>query len=137
MGKKAKTYTYIIEKPGKIEVSIKVEQKLKSLSSLFYVLSIDLSKIKIDLFKNISRLFVDCESLQNITCGESIKNITYMDEAFPGFSSLEVLDLSLFNTESMAGLFSRCHSLKSLDIEHFNNIKVTSMEVMFSGCDLS
>ena len=87
------------------------------------LISIDLSEINSELFKNISRLFADCESLQNITFGEYIKNVTYMDEAFAGCSSLEVLNLSSFNTnntESMAGLFSGCHSLQFLDINHFN-----------------
>ena len=139
--KKEKNYTYIIEKPGKVEVSFKFDDKLESIGSFFYgldkLISIDLSDINSAAFKNISSAFTDCESLKKINFGKSKKKVIYMDEAFAGCTSLEELDLSSFNTdntESMAGLFSGCHSLKPLNLDNFNTTKVTSMEAMFSGC---
>ena len=56
---------------------------------------------------------------------------------FSRCSSLKELDLSSFNTNNvtnMNGMFSGCSLLKELDLSSFNIYNVTNMSGMFSGC---
>ena len=53
------------------------------------------------------------------------------------YSSLENLDLSIFNTSNVTNMnrmFSNCESLMSLDLSNFNTSQVTDMNAMFGGC---
>jgi len=59
------------------------------------------------------------------------------ESMFNGCTSLQLLDLSNFNTEnvtSMFGMFRSCTSLQTLDLSNFNTANVTSMANMFNGC---
>ena len=162
-----KNFEYTFEKPGSHEVTFKLKKKISSMGYLFYGVSkmteIDLSKIYNEDFKNITGLFMDCDSLEKINFGKFKKKITYMEEAFYGCYSLKELDLSSFNTENVKNMkgiffgcnnlakiklsnlntnnvedisemFNGCHSLKDIDLTNFNTSKVTNMESMFSGC---
>ena len=56
---------------------------------------------------------------------------------FSKCSSLKELDLSNFNTSNvtcMDSMFCNCSSLNELNISNFNINKVTNMNQMFSGC---
>ena len=81
-------------------------------------------------------LFQDSEATKIVilSCGSDIKNIRYM---FSGCSSLQELDLSSLNTNTvkdMRGMFADCSSLTILDLSNFNTKKVTDMMWMFRNC---
>ena len=57
---------------------------------------------------------------------------------FQDCSSLEELDLSYFNTQSvrdMGRMFLGCSSLTSLDLSHFTTSNVTDISLMFHRCE--
>ena len=56
---------------------------------------------------------------------------------FYGWSSLQSIDLSSFNTTNvndMRRMFSECSSLQSIDLSSFNTTNVNDMKGMFLGC---
>ena len=56
---------------------------------------------------------------------------------FENCKSLQVLNLSGFDTSaatSLSSMFSRCKKLTTLDLSDFNTSKVTNMFEMFKGC---
>ena len=60
-----------------------------------------------------------------------------MNYMFSKCSSLKELNLNNFNTNNvtyMSGMFSGCSSLKELNLNNFNTNNVTNMYGMFSGC---
>ena len=60
-----------------------------------------------------------------------------MKGMFKGCTCLNILDLSLFNTENvidMSEMFCDCNNLKFLNLSNFNTENVKSMYRMFYGC---
>jgi surface protein len=60
-----------------------------------------------------------------------------MASIFEGCSSLESIDLSMFDTskvENMNSMFKDCSSLKSLDLSKFDTSLVTKMDEIFYNC---
>ena len=56
---------------------------------------------------------------------------------FSRCSSLEEINLSIFNTNNavdISGMFFGCSSLKELNLSNFNTNKVNDMSRMFFGC---
>ena len=56
---------------------------------------------------------------------------------FTKCSSLKVLNISNFNTNNvtnMESMFYKCSSLKELNLSNFNTNNVTNMHGMFNGC---
>ena len=65
----------------------------------------------------------------------NVKNMSYM---FYKCSSLESLELSLWNTtnvEDMFSMFYGCTNLKSLDLTSFDTSNVKDMSLMFANCE--
>lgn len=63
--------------------------------------------------------------------------VTSMKGMFSGCHSLKSLDLSTFKTSNvtnMSSMFSGCSSLNSLDLSSFNTSNVVDMEYMFRNC---
>lgn len=63
--------------------------------------------------------------------------VTEMENVFNGDTSLESLDVSMFNTSSvtsMMNLFKNCRFKDGLDLSNFDTSKVTNMYGMFEGC---
>lgn len=130
---------------GKDE-QIKDDKKIKELTSSLKISKEDkISKIllvikyKIETYQN---LFHSCNIIKSIKVKNkskknNIRNISYM---FAGCSSLESVDLSLFNTENvitMSHMFYGCTSLKKIIFEDnylFNTKNVGDMESMFNDC---
>ena len=83
--------------------------------------------------------FHNCKTLQAI---EGIGNlntsqVTYMAGMFSGCESLTSLDVSGFDTRNvtnMSSMFHGCSSLTSLDVSGFDTRNVTNMSTMFHGC---
>ena len=60
-----------------------------------------------------------------------------MSQMFSGYSSVESLDVSSFetsNVEDTSYLFNNCSNIYTLDISNFDTSKVTNMEYMFNEC---
>ena len=67
-------------------------------------------------------------------------NVTNMAGMFSGCRRLTSIDLSKFNTANvmdMHSMFNGCSGLTSLDLSGFNTTNVTDMACMFSGCGLT
>ena len=83
--------------------------------------------------------FRNCENLREIEGIENLntENVTDMAGMFSGCSRLTSLNVSNFNTENvtdMSNMFCLCSGLTSLDVSNFNTENVTDMSYMFDGC---
>ena len=92
-----------------------------------------------DGLTNIGSIFRKNINLENIifTKNFNTNNVTDMSFMFSKCSSLKELNLSSFNTSNvtyMQGMFYSCSSLKELNLNNFNTNNVTNMSYMFSGC---
>ena len=109
-------------------------QKCKSLENL------DLSSFNFSGITNGNILtFNGCSSLKSVIFGKNIDTlkITSMGGMFSGCTSLETLDLSMFDTSNvtnMAQMFNGCKNLKSVNLNGWDTSKVTDLSQMFSGC---
>ena len=103
------------------------------------LISVYLSNLNTTISNNLDNLFYGCKSLKSVINLNDIKtlplvNMSYM---FYNCTSLELIDLSAFNTslvENMVSIFENCISLKYLDISHFDlgNLKSqTNINSMF------
>ena len=74
-------------------------------------------------------------SISVIACDtENVKN---MRDMFNTCTSLEELNLKIFNTENvtnMKWMFCNCSNLTELNLKNFNTSNVTDMAFMFAGC---
>ena len=83
--------------------------------------------------------FRNCENLREIEGIENLntENVTDMAGMFSGCSRLTSLNVSNFNTENvtdMSNMFCLCSGLTSLDVSNFNTENVTNMSKMFEDC---
>ena len=80
-------------------------------------------------------MFCGCSSLQLINVSSfNTTNVENMRWMFRECSSLQSINLSSFNTtnvENMNSMFSRCSSLQSIDLSAFNITNVKDMSEMF------
>ncbi len=86
---------------------------------------------------NVSHLFNNCSSIEDIVFNFSAANVTNMEGMFSGCSSLKSIDLSNFDTSNvfnMGDMFAYCSSLEQLDLTLLNTSQVVYMDSMFSGC---
>ena len=89
------------------------------------LVSVYLSNLNATVSNNLDNLFYGCDSLKTVINLNDIKTlpIVNMSYMFYNCSSLEFIDLSIFDTslvQNMISLFQNCKSLKYLDISHFN-----------------
>ena len=92
-----------------------------------------------DGLTNIGSIFRKNINLENIvfTKNFNTNNVTDMSFMFSKCSSLKELNLSSFNTSNvtyMQGMFYSCSSLKELNLNNFNTNNVTDMSFMFYDC---
>ena len=98
------------------------------------------SKININIkykVKSLYHLFYDCKCIESIHFIKSSRNIKNMNGMFSRCSSLKELNLSNFNTNNatdMSCMFDGCSSLKELNLSNFNTNNATDMSWLFSGC---
>ena len=110
-----------IKKQGK-QVVIKglfLTEDIDDLSGLFYKIADGVKSLKLSSWK----------------IRGNVKNMSYM---FYKCSSLESLELSLWNTtnvEDMFSMFYGCTNLKSLDLTSFDTSNVKYMSLMFANCE--
>ncbi|MBR5697008.1 MAG: BspA family leucine-rich repeat surface protein [Prevotella sp.] len=86
-----------------------------------------------------SNWFLEMENLTTITGIEYLNTseVTTMAGMFSTCSNLTSLDLSHFDTGNvtdMTSMFDYCINLTSLDLSHFDTSKVTDMAFMFNHC---
>jgi len=83
-------------------------------------------------------MFHECSSLQLIDLSSfNTSNVNNMSNMFDGCSSLESIDLTSFNTANvndMSYMFNECSSLQSIDLSSFNTSNVNDMTWMFCYC---
>ena len=95
--------------------------------------------------EDMSYMFYNCSGMKKFNFVEegsdgytiSVADATNLSHMFAGCSSLEAMDLSLFQTDKatdMSGMFEGCSSLKELDLSTFTTGQVTDMRDMFKGC---
>lgn len=85
----------------------------------------------------MEKMFSNCSSLKNLDLSNfSLERILRFYQVFLGCTKLESIEMpnSRCKSPSIAGLFSHCESLKSIDLSSFNTQKATNMTGMFSYC---
>ena len=85
----------------------------------------------------MENMFVNCNSLTSLELNFDTHNVTNMQLMFSRCSSLKYIDVSSFNTENvetMFGMFSNCKSLEEIDVSNFNTSKVENIGNMFYSC---
>ena len=99
--------------------------------------SIDLSNSDLSSLENMTSMFENCISLEEIKFPTSLDNLNDISSLFSGCISLKSVDLSGFNTTSvtnMNSLFKGCTGMQFIYIPNFITSSVTDMSSMFSGC---
>lgn len=84
--------------------------------------------------------FRSCELLEYINVSEiDISNISTLNNFFDDCTNLTtIVGLNNFNTEhitDMAGMFSNCKKIKSINLSSFDTSSVTNMASMFLDCE--
>lgn len=92
-----------------------------------------------------SQLFANLPFAESMDLsGLDTSAVTKMSSMFSGCSSLASLDLSCFDTRSLAddkyrpsmsSMFSGCASLQAVDLSSFDTSSVTDMSSVFNGCE--
>ena len=114
---------------------ISFEGMFKSCTNL---LSVDLSRISINLNSKLYDMFALCTNL--IYVNFNFKNLFVaqdISEMFYNCKSLTSLDLSKFNVSkvtSFSYMFAGCSSLRKINLKSFKLDSVTTIEAMFKNC---
>ena len=92
-----------------------------------------------DANSNMSYFFENFTNLEKISGFENLgtKTITNLAGVFSGCSSLRTIDLSSWDTSNviiMSRMFNQCSSLKELDLSSFSTESLTSIHYMFADC---
>ena len=100
----------------------------------------DLKYLNTEKVKDMSSMFSQCESLEELDLSNSFntEKVTTMASMFSCCYVLKELDLSKFDTKNvtdMSYMFEGCVALEELDLSSFNTEKVTNMEFMFYYCE--
>ena len=117
---------------------------LRYMNSAFYNCSSLTSINFLDLFSDdlydMSYLFYNCSSLKEINIIDlNTKKVKNMQSMFEGCTTLtSIIIVSNFeinnNLEYIDSMFSRCHSLASIDFDILITNKITSLSSLFSDC---
>ncbi len=125
-----------------IEINLDNNNEELDFSNMFQdcekLTSIDLSKFKTNLVKNMDFMFNNCASLKTIDLSKfETYNLTSMRSMFSDCSSLESIDISNFHTEkvnTMSFLFNACSSLKYANLSNIETKNIIYMDYMFFEC---
>ena len=97
-----------------------------------------LSKLNTSEVIDMSRMFVDCEKLQEIDLSNFntylVRDMSYM---FNNCKELKALNLSNFDTSSvinMSYMFADSEGLSSLDLSNFDTSSLKDIKEMFKNC---
>lgn len=135
-----------IEKQGEHVVinGCYLTDSIDDLSGLFYeiadgVKSLELSYWTIpDNVKNMSYMFYKCSSLESLELSLwNTTNVKDMFSMFYGCTNLKSLDLTSFDTSNvkhMSLMFANCEKLKSLNLSGWNTSNVKDMIGIFDSC---
>ena len=135
-----------IEKQGEHVVinGCYLTDSIDDLSGLFYeiadgVKSLELSYWTIpDNVKNMSYMFFKCSSLESLELSLwNTTNVKDMFSMFYGCTNLKSLDLTSFDTSNvkhMSLMFANCEKLKSLNLSGWNTSNVKDMIGIFDSC---
>ena len=99
--------------------------------------SIDFSHLDLSLVTSFEEAFYECNSLKSIIFSNNISSILDLRLMFFNCNSLELIDLTNFNTSlvtNMNAMFNGCSSLISINLSNFDTSSVTDMNAMFNGC---
>ena len=113
-----------------------------SFEKMFYsctsLISVDLSRISMNLNSRLNGMFAGCTNLIYVNFNfKSIFVAISMDEMFLNCKLLTSLDLSNFNISkvtSFSHMFAGCSSLRKINLKSFKLDSVTSIEAMFKNC---
>ena len=113
-----------------------------SFEKMFYgctsLISVDLSRISINLNSRLNGMFAGCTNLIYVNFNfKSIFVAISMDEMFLNCKLLTSLDLSNFNISKVTSflhMFAGCSSLRKINLKSFKLDSVTSIEAMFKNC---
>ena len=135
-----------IKKQGK-QVVIKglfLTEDIDDLSGLFYKIADGVKSLKLSSWKirgnvkNMSYMFYKCSSLESLEL--SLWNTTNVEDMFSmfyGCTNLKSLDLTSFDTSNvkhMSLMFANCEKLKSLNLSGWNTSNVKDMIGIFDSC---
>ena len=102
------------------------------------LISVDLSRISINLNSRLNGMFTGCTNLIYVNFNfKSLFVAISMDEMFMNCKLLTSLDLSNFNVSkvtSFSHMLDGCSSLRKINLKSFKLDSVTSIEAMFKNC---
>ena len=102
---------------------------------------LDLTGLDFSQLTNMSKFFMDCKKLKNITVDWSQKDlskVTDIKRMFRNCESLVSIDLSGFdagNATDMYALFEKCTGLEDIDLTGFDTSSAVNMSYMFNKCE--
>lgn len=103
------------------------------------LISADLSGVDTSGVTSMSRMFLNCNKLENLNLSTlNTSNVTDMERMFALCDVLDNVDFSNFDTSNvtnMKTMFYYAKGFTSLDLSSFNTENVTTMEQMFIHCD--
>ena len=113
-----------------------------SFEKMFYsctsLISVDLSRISMNLNSRLNGMFAGCTNLIYVNFNfKSLFVAISMDEMFMNCKLLTSLDLSNFNISKVTSflhMFAGCSSLRKINLKSFKLDSVTSIEAMFKNC---
>ena len=112
------------------------------LSGLFYKIADGVKSLRLSIrgnVKNMSYMFYKCSSLESLELPLwNTTNVEDMFSMFYGCTNLKSLDLTSFDTSNvkdMSLMFANCKNLESLDLSGWNTSNVVNMSGMFANCE--
>lgn len=126
----------------KVKDGCKVIVNEKS-QALFYglnsVINLDLSGFDFSQAKDISYMFAECTSLNNVIINSDVSSVTDMSHLFDGDCCLKTIDLGFFNTENVKDfsyMFNNTGPEVVLSCNGFNTGSAENMSHLFSETNI-
>ncbi len=100
--------------------------------------SVDLSPLNMEKAESLYWLFAGCESLKYVTLPFGTGNVKDMSGMFYRCRSLESVDLNRLDTSGVtdiSGMFAGCSDLKQIDLGSFDTSNVENFSWLFQDCE--
>ena len=117
--------------------------KVTRMDYMFYhcekITNIDITSFNLENLKNATSMFEGCFALKNIKFNDNTltKNLEDMNKMFYYCSSLECINMKIFNENKVTNLnyvFYECGSLIEIDLSYFESKYITELKGTFQDC---
>ena len=132
---------YQFPKVGIYKIKYTFNSPITDASSLFFYCTclskVDLSNFQGQNLKTMRHMFTDCQLLKSVNFSNlDLQNVIDMSVLLSGSYNLKIVNLNFKNkkVENIAGLFSNCASLESVNLSKLNTENIIDMSDLFSFC---